>query len=72
MEIQIPPTSITIVAGNILLEGASVTRQERIVKKITIHRKFDKDTLENDIALLQVFYHFKTFFCTFISLQKKK
>ncbi|XP_043471018.1 trypsin-1-like [Leptopilina heterotoma] len=54
MEIAIPPTSITIVAGDVLLQGTSITTQERIVQKIIKHRYFNKDTLEHDIALLQL------------------
>lgn len=54
MEIAIPPTSITVVAGDVLLKGTSITTQERIVKKIIKHRYFNKDTLQHDIALLQL------------------
>lgn len=54
MEFQIPATSITVVAGNILLKGSTITTQERIVQRIIIHKKFNKYTLQNDITLLQV------------------
>lgn len=54
MEFQIPATSITVVAGNILLKGSTITTQERIVQRIIIHKKFNKYTLQNDITLLQL------------------
>lgn len=75
MEIAIPPTSITVVAGDVLLKGTSITTQERIVKKIIKHRYFNKDTLQHDIALLQVIIgvlHFCTDQYSFICNYSKK
>ncbi|XP_033215705.1 trypsin-2-like [Belonocnema kinseyi] len=56
--VEIKPWTIKVVAGNVLLQGSSRTNEERNVQKIIIHEDFKYDTLENDIALLELKFPF--------------
>ncbi|XP_029160583.1 trypsin alpha-like [Nylanderia fulva] len=50
----INPSSFTVVGGIIQLKQNTNTRQEKNVKTIKIHPKFDMNTLYNDVAVLQL------------------
>ena len=48
-----PPSYINVVSGQLDLQ-LRPTSVYRSVVKITMHKEFDKDTLENDIAIIEV------------------
>ncbi|XP_003708599.2 trypsin isoform X1 [Megachile rotundata] len=56
---MIQPWTIMVVAGQLLLNEQSSTGQRRGVEKIDVHSEFDKDTLQNDVALLTLKVPFK-------------
>ncbi|XP_012268512.2 trypsin-like isoform X1 [Athalia rosae] len=51
---RIGASTITIYAGDLLLDTVSSTSQRRIVKSIFVHENFNLSTLRNDIALLKL------------------
>ncbi|XP_011497791.1 PREDICTED: tryptase-like isoform X2 [Ceratosolen solmsi marchali] len=48
------PYTITVVAGEIVLKNTNYARQWSYVRKIIVHPHFNVETLENDVALLQL------------------
>ncbi|XP_047371099.1 trypsin-2-like [Vespa velutina] len=58
-KIPIKPWTIVVVGGEMQLDHTTKTGQNKGVQDILLHPKFDQDTYENDIAILQLKMPFK-------------
>lgn len=48
------PKWVTVVAGNLNLASTTANTVTRKVEKIYVHEKYNKETLENDLAVMKV------------------